>query len=381
MRYRILITDPLHRKTFDVISFFKHRFYDIPLVIGNSKRTLLSRLNLKILYRCNIEQLCVDNEEDFIHDLLEISTKYKNEKLIFIPIEETSIRYFYSFLILYGRRNFVSLLPPLAVFEKLQNKKMLNEYCAYNDISCPRFYPINDLKYLNIDLYPLLLKPCIGSGSKGIIKLFAPKDLSEEKIEIISRTDYLAQELIENSKDVKGAFFLYFKGKFVNAYTHERIRTSPSAGGVTVMSRMSNNQEIIDLGKQLLDKIGWEGLIMLEFLYDSKSKTYKIIEANPRIWGSILLSEYGNANLLSNYVNICLNREIVESKSQLESKIRWLFPVDILNYIKSRFMIKGFWNFDKTCFINWTYSNKCSAIYFNLLSIFNFKNLQRFLRK
>lgn len=381
MSFKILITDSLHRKTYDVISAIKHRFSDIPLIIGDSKQTIFSRFNLRILYGGVIERLRVDDDSEFLNDLLNISLKYHDEKLVFIPVEESTIKLFYSFLSIHGQRNFIYLLPSNDVFELVQNKRKLNEYCIANNIGCPKSYPVNNLISLNKEFYPLLLKPSIGSGSKGIIRLYSPEDISEVTFKVIASTEYLVQELIENGKDVIGAFFLYSKGQYINAYSHERIRTSPSTGGVTVLSKFSNNADVISLGKQLLDKIEWNGLIMLEFLFDKKSSSYKIIEANPRIWGSILLSEFCNANLLTNYVNLCLKRKLDDSNCKTESRIRWLFPVDLLNYFKSGFRIKDFWNFKNTCFINWTFAKKWSAIYFNILSILNVNNLFRYFRR
>ena len=46
---------------------------------------------------------------------------------------------------------------------------------------------------------------------------------------------------------------------------------------------------------EFLNVSKWNGLIMLEYLYDSKASVYKLIEANPRIWGSIMLGLYDKA--------------------------------------------------------------------------------------
>ena len=179
-----------------------------------------------------------------------------------------------------------------------------------------------------------------------------------------------------------GAFFLYSKeGRCVGAYSHQRIRTSPPGGGVTVLSKMTYNKDVIEEGKRILEAIGWRGLIMLEFLYDNKTNTYKVIEANPRVWGSVMLSEYGGGFLLTNYVRLCMNEKPKTAQIDTNKYIRWLFPVDILNYIKSLGRIPDFWNFESTCFINWSYSKKWTSIKFNFFNLFSIRNLKRFLRR
>ena len=119
---------------------------------------------------------------------------------------------------------------------------------------------------------------------------------------------------------------------------------------------------------------------MLEFLYDVRCRQYKIIEANPRIWGSIMLSEYCGSQMLENYVRLCCSLPLFGSTINTNVKIRWFFPVDLLNYIRSGFRINDFWYFHNTCFINWSYAAWHRAMWFNLSSIFKLKNIQRFFR-
>ena len=166
----------------------------------------------------------------------------------------------------------------------------------------------------------------------------------------------------------------------IDAYSHQRIRTSPPTGGVTVLSKLHINLPLIAEGKKILDKAGWNGLVMLEFLLDERIGKYKVIEANPRVWGSIMLPEFSGRNLLSNYVRLCMDQNPLFNYRTEETYIRWFFPVDVLNYIKKLGCIKGFWNFKNTCFINWSYASRGSAILFNLSNLFNIKNIKRFFR-
>lgn len=379
--YRILIPNAETRKAFDVSSMLAVSFRNIPIISGNTDGTKSSKRRLRRLFHSNVETLRVHEEAVFIKDLESISQKYSDDKIIFLPIEEETVALFYAFLRKCGAQNFVYLLPDEAVFNILKNKKALNLYCAENNLSAPAFYQVSDLDNLPAEKFPLLLKPCEGSGSEGQFRLYSPKDYNDSVKAAVSMRPYIAQELIANGINVKGAFYLYDKNGFVDAYTHERIRTSPPTGGVTVFSRLTHEQDVIDEGRKILDKIGWQGLIMLEFLYDEKVGRYKVIEANPRIWGSIMLSEYGGSHMLTNYVRRCMGDSLVIEHKDGDCFIRWLFPVDVLNYIKSFGRIKGFWNFKNTCFINWSYAGKISAIRFNLHNLFQLKNIKRFLRK
>lgn len=378
---RLLVPDAETRKAFDIISILKDVFPDYPVIAGDVEGTRRSSRHLYRLFNSDVEILRVSKDSVFVSDLIVISEKYFEDRIVFIPIEEHSVAFFYSFLMGYGKKNFAFLLPNEDVFYTLRDKGSFNEYCCNNKLSAPAYYQIGELLNLEQDKFPILLKPCVGSGSEGQIRLYKPQDLSTEILSEINKKPYLAQEFIGNGHDVHGAFYLYDEDGFVDAYTHERIRTSPPTGGVTVLSKLSHNQTVIDEGRKILDLIGWKGLVMLEFLYDEKSGKYKVIEANPRVWGSIMLSEFGGSHLLTNYVRRCIGEHSIADYREGDSYIRWFFPVDVLNYVRSAGHIKDFWNFKNTCFINWSYARPGSAMRFNLWNMFRLKNLKRFMRK
>lgn len=381
MAYILLVSDAETRKAFDIISILKTAFPKVKIILGDIKGSLKSSRHLKTLFNCNVETLRVSQSYSFVSDLELISSKYETDKIVFLPIEEHSVAFFYKFLNQYGNRNFKYILPSEDIFDTLRNKGKLNTYCSKEGLSAPEFYNTSVLRDLDKNSYPILLKPCVGSGSEGQYRLYSPNDLTTEIFREVNAKPYLAQELIGNGHDVKGAFYLYDENGFVDAYTHERIRTSPPSGGVTVLSKLSSNQDIINEGKMILDRVGWKGLIMLEFLFDEKKNKYKIIEANPRAWGSIMLSEFGGTHILTNYVRLCTGEPLQKGNHTGDVYIRWLFPVDVLNYVKKLGRIPGFWNFENTCFINWSYASISSAIKFNLWNLFKMKNLKRFFRK
>lgn len=378
MKEYILIPDSLTRKGFDICSILFRLFPDSLFIVGSDSDGYIKRAYIRMLYGKAVEPL---RKEEFVSDLYTISRKYQDGRIVFIPTEEKTVDLFYQYVEKYGKGNFEYLLPSYDLFCLSRDKKRLNESCLANHVGAPICYASGEIRHIDNSLYPILLKPVSGSGSRGIIRLSRKEDFTPEIERMILSEPYHVQELIENGKDVKGAFFLYVNGDYVEAYTHERIRTSPKEGGVTVLSRVSNNKEIIEEGKKLLDQLGWSGLIMLEFLYDPKVAKYKIIEANPRIWGSIMLAEFSGANLLSDYVRLCRGESPTGCNPNKQVYIRWLFPVDLLCFVKEKGRIGNFWKFANTCFINWTYANKFSAVVYNVISLFDPQKIARFFRR
>lgn len=372
----LLISDSRHRKDFDIISIIKKVFPFEHFVIG----TTIGRTFCRLCYgRCDVVLWRTEGtQEEFDEDLDAILNKYEGDELIYLPMEEFTTDFFIEYIAKRHPMGVTSLLPTLDLYRKFRNKELLNRYCLSYGFAAPMLYKTDELDDAQ---YPVILKPVIGSGSHGIIRLLNAEDLTDKVKEKLRAEPYVAQELIPNGKDVHGAFFLCKEGQVIGAYTHQRIRTSPEEGGVTVLSKMSYEEELIREGSKLLKSVKWDGLVMLEYLWDERSKKYKLIEANPRMWGSIMLSEYGGAYLLTNYVRLVLGMEPKQPEINTEKYIRWLFPMDLINLMKRKFRMPGFWKMKNTCFINWSYARKDRALWFIFFGIFNKENLSKLYKR
>ncbi len=365
---KILITNPLLRKTFDLVNILKIRFNDNNLIFVANK----SINKIKFIYgNVNLYKLSKDN---FDLDLNFISEKYKNETIIYIPIEEDITIRFYNYLKKFGDKNFKYKLPSFSSYNLSRNKDKLNLFCETNNIPCPKYYSEIDVKQNNYNL-PLILKPINGSGSKGIKYITSKNDILYDSINF--KLNFV-QELLNNSKDVKAGFFLCEKGKILSFYSHTRIRTFPEQGGVSVFSKSNLNKEIRKTGSDIIKKLNWSGFIMIEFLQDTITKKYKLIEINPRLWGSILLSEFNNSNFIYSYIKLCEGEGIEEVDVLTNKYIRWVFPYDIIFFFKTLQNPIRFFKKDKnTCYINFTYSSFYRSFKFIVLTYFDFKKIKQ----
>ena len=370
---KILITDPFLRKTFDVVNILKRNKIDVIICFNGN---IFQKILVKLLYFSAIKKLDLDN---FNEDLKLIENSIKDE-LVFFPLEEDKILKFYDYLET-GNSKIKSLLPSKNIFNLVREKKDFSKFCILNNISVPKEYTFQEIENLEQLPSKIILKPSIGSGSIGI--KFADTKDDFNNINIADKSNYLIQERIENGKDILGGFFLFDKGNFISYYGHKRIRTYPEEGGVTVYSKVDDNEEIKELGIELLKKLNWSGIAMVEFLYDKNDNSYKIIELNPRAWGSIMLSEFSNSKIIKNYVNISLNNKIEDSKLNDDVFIRWFFPWDLISYIKKSGKIKDFWklNLKNTCYINFTYGNLFNSSLFLILNILDLNKVKKLFRK
>jgi predicted ATP-grasp superfamily ATP-dependent carboligase len=354
----IIITDPYQRKSFDLYNIIK-RDFDLKniLIFSNQNKNLFNNIFLKFFYTNSIIDFQKGNDNKY--DFIALAKKYLKYDLVYIPVEEETTIEFIKQLSSNDKfeNNYKYLLPKPENYFLSRDKLDLNQWCEKKLIACPKNYTISEIKKDNYKL-PLIIKPKHGSGSRGIHYIYKKEQLKEIKF---LNNNYVIQEMIPNGKNVEACFALASKGEIKLAYTHQRIRTYPKSGGVSVFSKYTEKKELIDASKNLIKKLNFSGLIMIEYLLDKKTNTYKLIEINPRIWGSILLSEYSNKKFILNYINLSLNKSISKNtKSKDNIYLRWLIPYDIFNLF-SRVP-------KNTIYINMTYATFFSSLAFHFIA-------------
>jgi predicted ATP-grasp superfamily ATP-dependent carboligase len=100
----------------------------------------------------------------------------------------------------------------------------------------------------------------------------------------------ILQEYIQNGGEF-GVYTLFdFNSNPIGLTVHKRIRSVYSYGGMSTLRRTVKNEEITDIAFKLLKGLKWSGVAMVEFRIDPIDGIPKLIEINPRLWGSLQLS-------------------------------------------------------------------------------------------
>jgi len=374
MTIKAIVTNLDSRKAFDVFNILKNIKIETTKVCSDGWiRCLLFR----VAYGGEIYQ---NNKISMAELIVNICNQSQKSKFIFFPIEESFMQQIYNFNGKYPD-NLLFSFPSSDAFNLSKNKKLFSNFCAQYNFPVPREYSYEEIDEKGVLPNSLILKPAVGSGSEGIKYIDSIEQL--RALKTLNFEEYIIQEKINQSSPVEAALFLCKDGEVVSHYSHRRIRTSPVEGGVTVFSRCIVNKDILEIGTAVLKKLNWSGFAMIEFMYDSKTEGYKIIELNPRLWGSIMLSEYCGANFIQGYIDLCLGKEVPQSSINENTYIRWLFPHDLIGYMKSGFRLNSFWKLNRhnTCFINFSYSTKLRSIVFLITQVFSFKNLEKIINR
>ncbi len=237
-------------------------------------------------------------------------------------------------------------------------------------IPIPKTKKIKKFEELKNFELPIVVKPIIGSGSRGLFIIKNKKDIGRLRG---ARFPCLLQEFIPNKEEV-GVYTLFEKGEPIALSVQKRIRSYPINGGPSTLRETIEDEEATKLAFKLLKALKWDGIAMVEFRRDKRDNKLKLIEINPRFWGSLELSIKGGVNfpyiLFKKSLNLKVKKDLNYKKG---IKCRWLLPGDILWFVFSKKNLKNIIDFLKIKQKNMTYdiiSKKDSGPTFGLFVAF-----------
>jgi predicted ATP-grasp superfamily ATP-dependent carboligase len=197
----------------------------------------------------------------------------------------------------------ISLVPKLDAMDIAANKWLLAQWLQAHHIPCPVTILCRpDLAFeqeLAALRFPVLLKPIqqigddIGVGGRGIHIFEQPAALLEF-YQQNTHIEYIVQSFI-NGYDM-GCNVLCRAGK-IEAYSIQKgfmashIRFAPAAGIDFI-----ENTGAYAVVSELVAKLKWTGVANFDLRYDEDDQQVKVIEINPRFWGSLLGSFCAGVN-------------------------------------------------------------------------------------
>jgi predicted ATP-grasp superfamily ATP-dependent carboligase len=211
---------------------------------------------------------------------------------------------------------------------------------------------IDQIESLKDELtYPVVIKPRDAAGALGVCYPETPEDFIRQYRTIHRRFPFpIVQECIPREGSGFGASFLIDeRGEVKAAFMHKRIREYPVTGGASTLRESVRYDDIRDMALTLLKALDWFGVAMVEFKKDPRDGIPKLMEINPRFWGSLSLAIAAGVNfpyLLYRMAKGERFKPVVNYPTGI--KCRWLLPGDLLHFIYNpdRFRLKpGFFNF------------------------------------
>jgi predicted ATP-grasp superfamily ATP-dependent carboligase len=334
MHSQVFITDGHWRKTLAAVRALGEK--GISVSVGESTR-LATACFSKYCGRTVVYPSPLQSPSKFISFIKKELSRHSYQMLL--PMEDETLG-----LIAKHHKEFAHLTYlPMVSFDQLEfarSKDKVLQLAARLGIPVPRTWYIEDISRIN-ELkhylpYPVVIKPRMSSGAVGISYPKNPAELTHQYLSVHQHFPYpLIQELIPIEGPGYGASFLLDENHQVKAsFVHKRLREYPVTGGASTLRESVRYDDIRDMAISLLKALDWFGVAMVEFKLDPRDGVPKLMEINPRFWGSLSLAVHAGVNFpyLLYRMSRGENFKPVEYY-QTEKRCRWLLPGDILHFI------------------------------------------------
>jgi predicted ATP-grasp superfamily ATP-dependent carboligase len=84
------------------------------------------------------------------------------------------------------------------------------------------------------------------------------------------------------------------EGRVLAAVAHRRVREYPAGGGPSALCESVRDARLEGYAEAMIRELGWTGPAMVEF---KKDDDFRLMEVNPRLWGSLPLAVAAGVNV------------------------------------------------------------------------------------
>ncbi len=282
-------------------------------------------------YLCNsFYKIPPANDQSFISTLLEICEK--EEVDVVLPQVTDELPYLSRYKGQFEEIGVKVAVSEYTSIELANNKYKLIQIARKVKVPAPKTFLVKSWSDLEKAVekigYPFVVKPAVSSGMRGFRIVYESLDKKliffNEKPDSTKITiDELYNILGENFPELLVMEYLSGKEYTVDVLStkedvyvviprsRDQIRT-----GITFAGTVEKRDDIIDYTKRLTKALALEFAHGFQFKEDNEG-TPKIIESNPRIQGTMVLSTVAGANVIYGAVKLALGEDIPEFK------VRW----------------------------------------------------------
>jgi predicted ATP-grasp superfamily ATP-dependent carboligase len=223
-------------------------------------------------------------------------------------------------------------VPPHQRIAQAADKWEMTRLAQRLAVPAPRTVRASELDQLGPDLrFPLVIKPQQESPGRDPIRyLYKKEHLDAFLLELSNsphngaHSDSIVQEYIPGQGC--GLFATYQNGVCKRVFMHRRVREYPAAGGVSSCAESFYDSKLESHGRRMLDALEWHGVAMVEFRRDERDGEYKLMEINPKFWGSLDLALAAGADFPGDLCQMALGRTLPFSDEYMRHlRFHWPF--------------------------------------------------------
>jgi hypothetical protein len=200
------------------------------------------------------------------------------------------------------------------------------------DVEAPRIFDADKAEF------PCIIKARKACGvSSGLRFASNTDELRQAIVDIESHRsdgiihDYkepLIQEYIPGG--IHDCLALYNHGEARALMTQERVLTFPAGGGVGAIDLTTQNRTLMKKTEVILDALKWHGPCQVEWKLDERDGRYKLLEINPKLWGTVELAIEAGVPFPLLAAMMARDGDVsVVRKYDIGLRHRWIFPQEL----------------------------------------------------
>ena len=181
-----------------------------------------------------------------------------------------------------------------------------------------------------------VIKPRTARGSAGMV-YNTRRSVDEWKQHWDEHGPLLVQERIPRTGEGLGVSLLMDnQHECVASFSHRRLKQYPVSGGPSTDRESIHSPEMERQSIELLKRLEWTGIAMVEWKLDPIDNTPKLMEINPRFWGSLELAIRSGVDFPVLFARHALGEKLGPPPSYPDGvRCRWMIPGEILRYLST----------------------------------------------
>ncbi|HXU37730.1 MAG TPA: carboxylate--amine ligase [Blastocatellia bacterium] len=284
----------------------------------------------------------LDDERGFIDLLLEIGAALKQKAVLFPCLDE----WVFAIARHAGELGEYFILPfsDIETVERILDKNLLYRKCEERGIPIPRTFYVGEQSAEHIASeisFPCIVKPAL---QREFTNEFGEKVLRAESREdflgLCERAGHhslLAQEIVGAGIDSFYSLCSYIgrDGHAKGVFVGRKLEQYPPDFGTACLVDSHYVEEIVERGCDILEQFGYHGISEVEFIYDEKSRDFKLLDINTRVWKWIGLPIQSGIDLpWLAYADAVHGN--VEAAGRQSDGLRWVYLKDYVALRRAR---------------------------------------------
>jgi predicted ATP-grasp superfamily ATP-dependent carboligase len=139
-------------------------------------------------------------------------------------------------------------------------------------------------------------------------------------------TDFVVQEAIEGGEECMESYHAYIRpgGQIVGEFTGRKLRTWPRLYGYSTYVEITDADDVRRLGRSVLERLGFSGVVKLDFKREPASRRLYLLEVNPRFSLWLHPGAVAGVPIPALVYRDCVEPESARPAGRARAGVRWV---------------------------------------------------------